>query len=106
MTASAAPCNDGNPSLARQPTWSQEIRAPGQIVDNLLKNAIMYTPSDGRVSLRLTSADGSAVVEVEDTGIGIPKLDRERIFERFFRVDKARSRDLGGTGGGWRSSST
>ncbi|HVS10216.1 MAG TPA: ATP-binding protein [Planctomycetota bacterium] len=75
-----------------------------QIVDNLLDNAVKYTPSGGRVRLRLVApaSDGGperwALLEVEDTGIGIEPRHQERIFERFYRVDKARSRELGGTG--------
>ena len=69
-----------------------------QIVDNLIDNAIKYTPDGGsvRVSCRL---DGDEIaIEVADTGIGIPRDDLPRVFERFYRVDKARSRELGGTG--------
>ena len=69
-----------------------------QAVVNLLDNAVKYTPDGGRVSLRLCRENGNAVIEVADTGIGIAPDDRERIFERFYRVDKARSRELGGTG--------
>lgn len=69
-----------------------------QIVDNLLSNAIRYTPADGDVTLNLTTADGEATLEVRDTGVGIDPRHHERIFERFYRVDKARSRELGGTG--------
>jgi len=69
-----------------------------QIADNLLSNALSYTPPGGRITLRLGVEDGRAVLEVEDTGIGIDPAHQERIFERFYRVDKARSRDLGGTG--------
>lgn len=69
-----------------------------QVVDNLLDNAIKYTPAAGSVTIRL-SVDGHVChLEVEDTGVGIPEQDLERIFERFYRVDKARSRELGGTG--------
>jgi two-component system phosphate regulon sensor histidine kinase PhoR len=67
-------------------------------IDNLLDNAVKYTPPGGRVRLHLFTRDGEAVVEVEDTGIGIDPRHGERVFERFYRVDKARSRDLGGTG--------
>ncbi|MEE9614902.1 MAG: ATP-binding protein [Thermodesulfobacteriota bacterium] len=69
-----------------------------QVVVNLLDNAIKYTPSGGRVNVRVLGEDGTVRVDVEDTGIGIPPEDIARIFERFYRVDKARSRELGGTG--------
>ncbi|HLI56962.1 MAG TPA: ATP-binding protein, partial [Actinomycetota bacterium] len=64
---------------------------------NLLDNALRYT-SSGQVSVRLFRSNGHAVVEVEDTGPGIPGKDLGRIFERFYRVDRARSRETGGTG--------
>lgn len=69
-----------------------------QIVDNLIDNAIKYTPEGGSVSVTCYSDRNSATIEVADTGIGIPRSDLPRIFERFYRVDKARSRELGGTG--------
>jgi two-component system phosphate regulon sensor histidine kinase PhoR len=69
-----------------------------QIVENLLDNAIKYTPESGRVRLRLRKGNGMVSLEIEDTGIGIPQKHLGRIFERFYRVDKARSRELGGTG--------
>ncbi|MCW8139262.1 MAG: PAS domain-containing protein [Planctomycetota bacterium] len=69
-----------------------------QAVDNLLDNAVKYTPVGGRVWLRLRVEGDAAVVEVQDTGIGIDPRDQGRVFERFYRVDKARSRELGGTG--------
>jgi two-component system phosphate regulon sensor histidine kinase PhoR len=69
-----------------------------QAVDNLITNAVKYTPSGGRIEVRLAEAGDEAVIEVEDTGIGIEPAHRDRIFERFYRVDKARSRELGGTG--------
>ncbi len=69
-----------------------------ELVDNLVSNAIKYTPAGGRVDVRLTTENGSAVLEVADTGIGIPPEEQSRVFERFYRVDKARSRQLGGTG--------
>lgn len=68
------------------------------VLNNLVDNAIKYTPSGGRVSIRWHVEGRRTVLEVEDTGIGIPKQHQSRVFERFFRVDKARSRELGGTG--------
>jgi heavy metal sensor kinase len=69
-----------------------------QVVVNLLDNAIKYTPSRGTIDLNIHSQDGKAVIEVVDNGIGIPASALPHIFERFFRVDKARSRDAGGAG--------
>lgn len=68
-----------------------------QVLANLLSNAIRYTP-EGAVSLTLSAQNGTAVLQVKDTGIGISREDLPRIFERFYRVDKARSRETGGTG--------
>ncbi len=68
------------------------------VLNNLVDNAIKYTPSGGRVSLRWRIDGRRVLIEVEDSGIGIPKQHQARIFERFYRVDKARSRELGGTG--------
>jgi len=69
-----------------------------QILDNLVTNAITYTPAGGRVVLRWFADGETACLEVEDTGEGISERDLPRIFERFYRVDRARSRALGGTG--------
>jgi two-component system phosphate regulon sensor histidine kinase PhoR len=75
-----------------------DAEALSQILDNLIDNALKYTPAGGRISVRWR-ADGSQLcLEVQDNGIGIPEQDLPRIFERFYRVDKARSRELGGTG--------
>ena len=68
-----------------------------QVVANLLDNAVKYTERGG-VTVRLGEAEGSAWCEVSDTGSGIPAEERSRVFERFYRVDKARSREKGGTG--------
>ena len=69
-----------------------------QILGNLLDNACKYTEPGGRIVVRVSEAGELVRLEVEDDGIGIPEEDLPRIFERFYRVDKARSRDLGGTG--------
>ena len=65
---------------------------------NLLDNAVKYTPAGGEITIALGSQDGDARIVVSDTGIGIPAADQPRIFDRFYRVDKARSRALGGAG--------
>jgi two-component system phosphate regulon sensor histidine kinase PhoR len=77
--------------------WGDRDRLE-QVVVNLLDNAIKYTPSGGVVTLKAKSSGEGVLVDVVDTGIGIPEADIPRIFERFYRVDKARSRELGGTG--------
>jgi two-component system phosphate regulon sensor histidine kinase PhoR len=70
-----------------------------QMVSNLLDNAIKYTRGDdASVALRLSTVGDIAIIEVEDNGIGIADDEQQRIFERFYRIDKARSRDKGGTG--------
>lgn len=69
-----------------------------QIYLNLIENAIKYTPANGQVRVVVDSNDKDIIIKVKDNGIGIPKEDINRIFERFYRVDKARSRDVGGTG--------
>jgi signal transduction histidine kinase len=70
-----------------------------RILENLVDNAVKYTPEGGRVDVATSAGpDGSALLEVADDGPGIAPEHLERIFERFYRVDKARSRALGGTG--------
>jgi len=70
-----------------------------ELITNLLTNAIRYSkPGGGEVGVRISCADGRAQLSVDDTGIGIPAADLPHIFERFYRVDKARSREAGGSG--------
>jgi two-component system phosphate regulon sensor histidine kinase PhoR len=69
-----------------------------QIFVNLIDNAVKYTKESGRIEISLCEQDQMVCVTVQDNGIGIPKEHRDRVFERFYRVDKARSRELGGTG--------
>jgi two-component system phosphate regulon sensor histidine kinase PhoR len=68
------------------------------VLQNLLDNAIQYTPPGGHIRVTAEAKGREAVITVSDTGIGIPTSDQERIFERFYRVDAARSREAGGTG--------
>src|SRR5204863_6476704 len=70
----------------------------GLLAHNLLDNAIQYSPEGGEVRVTVRARDGQAEVGVTDTGIGIASRDLDRIFERFYRVDPARSRATGGTG--------
>jgi two-component system, OmpR family, phosphate regulon sensor histidine kinase PhoR len=70
----------------------------GLLVSNLLDNALRHTPAKGTVCVRLEAAEGRAVIQVADTGEGIPAGELSRVFERFYRVDKARARQTGGTG--------
>jgi two-component system phosphate regulon sensor histidine kinase PhoR len=77
--------------------WADED-ALDQILDNLVDNAIKYTPAGGTIQIHWWADNGTCVVEVRDTGIGIAEADLPRVFERFYRADKARSRELGGTG--------
>ena len=104
-------CFAANESAAEQKSISlvsqEELRhacipadeeALRQILDNLVTNAIKYTPEGGRVEVDWRIEDAELVIQVRDNGIGIPEKHHSRIFERFYRVDKARSRELGGTG--------
>lgn len=81
----------------RPVVWADE-EAVDTILENLLDNAVKYTPEDGSIRVRLSIREAEGMVEVIDTGIGIPASDLPRVFERFYRVDRARSREMGGTG--------
>jgi two-component system phosphate regulon sensor histidine kinase PhoR len=89
--------SSGEPPLDDVAVWADE-EAIEQILDNLLDNAVKYTPDGGRIDLSWQVENGSVSLRLSDTGIGIPEADLPRIFERFYRVDKARSREMGGTG--------
>lgn len=69
-----------------------------EVLRNLLDNAVQYTPAGGSIEISVAQNEGFAIITVADTGIGIPQSDQVRIFERFYRVDAARSREVGGTG--------
>jgi two-component system phosphate regulon sensor histidine kinase PhoR len=75
-----------------------DARALDQVLLNLVDNAVKYTPSGGRVWVRVERREGEVLIEVADDGPGIPRAHLDRIFERFYRVDKGRSREAGGTG--------
>jgi two-component system phosphate regulon sensor histidine kinase PhoR len=80
------------------PDIAGDRRRLAEVLQNLLDNAIQYTPAGGQIMVS-AAADGDEItITVSDTGIGIPQADQPRIFERFYRVDVARSREVGGTG--------
>lgn len=83
---------DELPPLIGDRLWAE------QVMINLVDNAVKYTPDSGKIRVSAKEAGDYIIVEVEDTGIGIPEEDIPRLFERFYRVDKARSRVMGGTG--------
>ncbi|WP_171378811.1 cell wall metabolism sensor histidine kinase WalK [Enterococcus cecorum] len=69
-----------------------------QVIDNIMSNAIKYSPDGGKITVRLMETHNNVILSITDQGLGIPKKDISRIFERFYRVDKARARKQGGTG--------
>ncbi len=69
-----------------------------QVIDNIMNNAIKYSPDGGKITVRLMETHNNVILSITDQGLGIPKKDISRIFERFYRVDKARARKQGGTG--------
>ena len=80
------------------PDIAADRRRLAEVLQNLLDNAMQYTLAGGKITLSARHTDHEVVFTVSDTGIGIPKTDQSRIFERFYRVDAARSREVGGTG--------
>ena len=80
------------------PDIAADRRRLAEVLQNLLDNAVQYTPSGGRITVSAFSDGDEVEFTVSDTGIGIPRVDQPRIFERFYRVDVARSREVGGTG--------
>jgi two-component system, OmpR family, phosphate regulon sensor histidine kinase PhoR len=97
LPESTSPGRVVSPSYADLAVWADE-EALCEILDNLVDNAVKYTAEGGRIAVRWHADDGHVTLEVADSGIGIPETDLPRIFERFYRVDKARSREMGGTG--------
>jgi heavy metal sensor kinase len=103
-------CKDGHIlAEAKQVSFRQNIDSPTLVVEGdshalhrlfliLIDNAVKYTPSGGSITVGLTGSDDSAVAEFRDTGIGISAQDLPNIFDRFYRADKARSREFGGVG--------
>jgi len=97
-TAAAKQITLATEGIAR-PVWVQaDEEGLRTILSNLIDNALKYTPAGGRVTVRWNADATEGWFEVQDTGIGIGKTHHARVFERFYRVDKARSRELGGTG--------
>jgi two-component system, OmpR family, phosphate regulon sensor histidine kinase PhoR len=84
-----------SPSL---PDIAADRRRLAEVLQNLLDNAMQYTPAGGRIEVTASADSYEVTFTVSDTGIGIPQADQSRIFERFYRVDVARSREVGGTG--------
>jgi two-component system phosphate regulon sensor histidine kinase PhoR len=99
----AGKARDGGVALHAEVSPALSVQADhdrlAQILINLVDNAVKYTPTGGAVTVRArATTDGRVEASVSDTGVGIPRVDLPRITERFYRVDKARSRELGGTG--------
>ena len=96
----AAEAKDVTLTLATSPVplLAADRARIGQLLDNLISNAVKFTPAGGRVDVRVRALDGSAVVEVRDSGIGIPRSEQRFLFQRFFRSSTATERAIQGTG--------
>ncbi|WP_227869073.1 sensor histidine kinase [Tetragenococcus halophilus] len=79
-------------------TFNSKVELFTAICKNLIENAVHYTSSQGKINIRFYKEDNELILSVEDTGIGISQQEQERIFERFYRIDKARARNSGGNG--------
>ncbi|WP_019157202.1 cell wall metabolism sensor histidine kinase WalK [Robertmurraya massiliosenegalensis] len=85
--------------LLKQPTFVEiDPDKLTQVLDNIISNAMKYSPEGGKITFKMEEEHEQIVISVTDQGVGIPKDNLEKIFERFYRVDKARTRKLGGTG--------
>lgn len=85
--------------ITTRPIWVEiDQDSIKQVMDNIMYNAIKYSPDGGKITCRLTETHNYVTISVSDEGLGIPKRDILRVFDRFYRVDKARSRAMGGTG--------
>jgi signal transduction histidine kinase len=84
--------------VSETPTMLGDRSRLAQVLDNLISNALKFTPPSGRVSVRVSVVGNDAVVEVQDTGLGIPSDEQARLFERFFRSSTATERAIPGTG--------
>ena len=85
--------------LGNQALWVEiDTDKMMQVVDNIVNNAIKYSPDGGVITVRLLQSQNRIILSISDQGLGIPRKDLDKIFERFYRVDKARSRAQGGTG--------
>lgn len=82
-----------------RPVWVEiDTDKMTQVVDNIMNNAIKYSPDGGKITVNMNTTDTQLIISISDQGLGIPKKDLPLIFDRFYRVDKARSRAQGGTG--------
>src|SRR5207248_876831 len=87
--------NEVDADLPLVPADSEQLK---QVLINIVENAIKFNRESGSVMVQARPVASAVLVSVEDTGLGIPSQDLSRVFERFYRVDKARSREMGGTG--------